>query len=98
MKIASSAAVARVGEFVTLLAVGRDREQGELRFRWQASDPAVLPVDLRAPRVPFLAIAPGDYKIECVASDGHGRQRPRHAGADRARRQTANRPPEAPAV
>ena len=39
VKIASSAAVARVGEVIALLAVGRDREQRGLRFRWRPTTP-----------------------------------------------------------
>jgi hypothetical protein len=96
VKIASSAAVARVGDIVALLAVGRDREQPDLRFRWSANDPAVLQVT-QGDRVPFLATAPGDYTITCVASDGLADSAPATlvitvlAASD-------NRPPEAPSV
>ncbi len=96
VKIASSVAVARVGEVVALLAVGRDKEQGALRFRWQASDPVVLPIT-HGPRVPFVAPAPGDYKIECVANDGMADSAPATLVIT-VLAETANRPPEAPAV
>ena len=98
VKIASTAAVVRVGDPVPvwLQAVGRDREQGVLSFSWQASDPSVLAA-ISGPRVPFLAVAPGDYKISCVASDGMADSVPATLVITVVAANT-NRPPEAPAV
>jgi hypothetical protein len=96
VKIASTAAVARVGQTVWLQAVGRDAQQSVLKFSWQASDPAVLLRDI-GPRVPFVAAAPGDYKISCVASDGMADSAPATLVITVVA-ETTNRPPEAPAV
>jgi Putative metal-binding motif len=69
VQIAATHAVARVGEVVTLQAIGRDKEQLDLGYKWQASEAGVLSSEI-GPRITFVASAPGDYKVTCVANDG----------------------------
>jgi hypothetical protein len=96
VQISASASVVRAGEVVTLAAIGRDREQVNLQYAWQASDATVLSA-AAGERVAFTATAPGDYEIRCVASDGLAESAPASviltvlsAGA--------NRPPQPPLV
>jgi hypothetical protein len=96
VQIATSSAVARVGETVALQAIGRDREQVDLQFRWLASDATVLSGGTGA-RMAFVAGTPGDFKINCIASDGLVDSTPAVVVLTVLPAMT-NRPPEAPLV
>jgi hypothetical protein len=51
-----------------LTAIGSDHEQVNLTFSWNAADASVL--SSGGARAAFVAGAPGEYVITCIASDG----------------------------
>ena len=96
VQISASQAVLRVGDTVTLQALGRDREQVDVQFRWRGSEPGLLSADTGG-RVAFKSAVPGDFKVTCVGNDGLVDSAPATVALT-VLAATTNRPPEAPVV
>jgi hypothetical protein len=96
VSISASDRIVRAGERVGLLAVGRDAEQADLTFRWRSQKAGVLSGG-EGPVVTFSSPTPGDYTVECVASDGLATSAPASLTIT-VLSATANRPPAAPTV
>jgi hypothetical protein len=94
--VSASANVARVGEPVTLTALGKDAQQAALTYAWAASDATTLSAQL-GETVVFVASTPGDYLVTCVASDGSATSAPAVVTLS-VLSATANRPPGVPSV
>jgi hypothetical protein len=94
--VSASANVVRVGEAVTLAALGKDAEQSALTFVWAASDATVLSAQT-GQEVVFTATAPGDYQVTCLANDGIASSAPAVITLTVVSA-TANRPPGVPSV
>jgi hypothetical protein len=94
--VSASASIVRAGEPVTLTAFGKDAQQAALTYAWTASDVTTLSAT-QGQTVVFSAMAPGDYVVGCVASDGSATSAP--AGVTiTVLSATANRPPGVPSV
>ncbi|HVR61250.1 MAG TPA: MopE-related protein, partial [Polyangia bacterium] len=94
--IGASAVTVRAGERVVLNAYGKDAEQTDLTFSWYADDTSTLSAQAGSSIV-FAAVAPGDYKVGCTASDGIASSTPA-ALVISVLSPMANRPPSAPLV
>jgi hypothetical protein len=94
--VGASANIVRAGEAVTLTAFGKDAQQAALTYAWSATDATTLS-GTAGETVVFTAMAPGDYVVTCVASDGSASSMPATVTLT-VLSATANRPPSAPSV